>query len=76
MAEDNSRVYGNGPDYDGEGYKCREVGGGEEEGGGEASVWDLMEGMELGEGEVGYWRGVVGGWGVGVGKGEGDGEGR
>lgn len=52
LAEHNSRVHGSAPDYDGAGYRHREVSEG-------LRVWDLMETMELDESEVEYWRGVV-----------------
>lgn len=52
LAEHNSRWFGFAPDYDGAGYKSREVTE-------ESSVWDLMERMELGETEMEYWRDVV-----------------
>ncbi|KAF6231442.1 hypothetical protein HO173_010403 [Letharia columbiana] len=52
LAEHHSRFYGSAPDYDGSGYKYRELSE-------ESSVWDLMETMELGESEEEYWRDVV-----------------
>lgn len=54
LAEHNGRLHGTAPDYDGAGYRYREVSE-------ELSVWDLMETMELGKDEVEYWRGVVAG---------------
>lgn len=52
LAEHQSRLYGAAADYDGSGYRYREVSE-------ERSVWDLMETMELGDSEMGYWRSVV-----------------
>lgn len=55
LAEHNSRLYNAAPGYDGAGYRYRERSDG-------VTVWEVMEMMELEEREVGYWRGVVGGW--------------
>lgn len=52
LAEHNSRVHGSAQDYDGSGYRHREMSEA-------SSVWDLMETMELEDDEVEYWRGVV-----------------
>ena len=52
LAERNGRLHGAAAGYDGRGYGFSEV----DEG---LGVWELMERMELGEAEVGYWKGVV-----------------
>ena len=52
LAEHHGRHYGAAADYDGSGYRYQEVSE-------ERSVWDLMETMELGDSEMGYWRSVV-----------------